>query len=187
GGQIDVSLYDTLLSQLNYLAADYLNGGEEPKRYRGGGHPYLVPAQLFPTKDGFVALFISHDQFWRKFAQAVGRKGWIEDPRVATVQARMENRDQVVSDIQSIFVERETAHWVSLLEAAGVVIAGVQTLASALNSELAASRDMVIEIPVPDGIMRFVGNPLKMAGCSVPEKPAPLLGEHTEAICGKIM
>ena len=32
GGQIDVSLYDTLLSQLNYLAADYLNTGQRPVR-----------------------------------------------------------------------------------------------------------------------------------------------------------
>ena len=187
GGQIDLSLYDTMLSQLNYLAAGYLNGGEEPKRYRGGGHPYLVPAQLFPTKDGFVALFISHDRFWRKFAKAVDRNGWIEDPHFATVQARLENRDRVVAAIETLFMERDTVYWVSLLEAEGVVIAGVQTLASALNSELTVSRKMVIEIPVADGVMRFVGNPLKMAGCLTSEKPAPLLGEHTQAVCEKLM
>jgi CoA:oxalate CoA-transferase len=26
-----------------------------------GGHPYIVPAQIFPTRDGHMALFISRD------------------------------------------------------------------------------------------------------------------------------
>ena len=30
GGQVDVSLFDVMLSQLNYKAAEYLNGGEIP-------------------------------------------------------------------------------------------------------------------------------------------------------------
>jgi crotonobetainyl-CoA:carnitine CoA-transferase CaiB-like acyl-CoA transferase len=182
GGQIDLSLYDTLLSQLNYLAADYLNGGEDPKRHRGGGHPYLVPAQLFPTKAGHVALFISHDRFWKKFAVAVDCPQWIEESRFATVQARFENREAVVSAIETLFAEQPAAYWVKLLDAAGVVIAGVQTLGQSLDGELTASQEMLIEIPTPEGLMRFIGNPLKMEGCTFPKNRAPLLGEQTEEI-----
>ncbi len=32
GGQVDVSLFDVMLSQLNYKAAAYLNGGDDPRR-----------------------------------------------------------------------------------------------------------------------------------------------------------
>lgn len=184
GGQIDLSLYDTLLSQLNYVAADYLNGGDDPKRNRGGGHPYLVPAQLFPTKDGHVALFISHDRFWQIFATTVGREEWLQDERFSTVKARSENRELVVTAIESLFIEQTAEHWVSLLDPAGVVIAGVQTLGKSLDSELTASQNMVVEIPFPEGVMRFIGNPLKMSDSRSPNKPSPLLGEHTEQICG---
>lgn len=187
GGQIDLSLYDTLLSQLNYVAADYLNGGDDPKRNKGGGHPYLVPAQLFPCNDGYVALFISHDVFWMKFATAVGRTDWLEDERFTTVQARFDNRDIVVSAIEELFAEQSAEHWVSLLDPAGVVIAGVQTLGQSLDSELTRQQDMVLDVAYPEGVMRFIGNPLKMSGSKTPRLRSPLLGEQTEEICGGLV
>ena len=52
GGQVDVSLRDVMLSQLNYRASAYLNDGAEPQRHPFGAHSYYVPAQLFPTADG---------------------------------------------------------------------------------------------------------------------------------------
>jgi len=36
GGQVDVSLFDVMLSQLNYKAATYLNGGGPPRRQAMG-------------------------------------------------------------------------------------------------------------------------------------------------------
>ena len=68
GGQVDVSLRDVMLSQLNYRASAYLNDGAAPQRYPYGAHSYYVPAQLFPTADGYLALFITHDAFWKSFA-----------------------------------------------------------------------------------------------------------------------
>ena len=56
GGQVDVSLSDVMLSQLNYRASAYLNDGTEPKRHPFGAHSYYVPAQLFSTADGYLAL-----------------------------------------------------------------------------------------------------------------------------------
>ena len=47
GGQIDVSMYDVMLSQLNYLAGACLNAGEPARRHANSAHPYIVPAQLF--------------------------------------------------------------------------------------------------------------------------------------------
>jgi len=49
GGQVDVSLRDVMLSQLNYKASAYLNDGVHPRRHPFGAHSFYVPAQLFPT------------------------------------------------------------------------------------------------------------------------------------------
>lgn len=54
-GQVGVSLRDVMLSQLNYRASAYLNGGATPQRYPFGAHSYYVPAQLFTTADGYLA------------------------------------------------------------------------------------------------------------------------------------
>ena len=87
GGQIDVSLRDVMLSQLNYRASAYLNDGIEPRRYPNGAHSYYVPAQLFATAEGYLALFITHDGFWRLFCRR-GRHHRLRDDGRARGQPR---------------------------------------------------------------------------------------------------
>ncbi|MEG1736081.1 MAG: CoA transferase, partial [Comamonas sp.] len=67
GGQVDVAMYDVMLSQLNYLAGAALNAGETIERLADSSHPYVVPAQIFATADGWLTLFITHDKFWEIF------------------------------------------------------------------------------------------------------------------------
>jgi len=79
GGQVEVSLRDVMLSQLNYRASSYLNDGLEPRRYPHGAHSYYVPAQLFATADGYLALFITHDGSGRRSPRrpvSTGSRGW---------------------------------------------------------------------------------------------------------------
>ena len=64
----------------------------------------------------------------------------------------------------------------------GIVISGVETLAKALDGDLAASRNMVAVIPTPDGPLRVVGNPIKLSGHKPHYTPPPLLGEHTDEV-----
>ena len=177
GGQVDVSLYDTMLSQLNYLASAYLNAGEKPQRYPNGGHPYIVPAQIFRTRDGHLALFITHDGFWADFAREVGRSDWIEDPRFATMAARTANRQTVIDNIQHVLEAQPTATWIERLAPLGLVVAGVQSMDIALESDLTRSRDMVVTVPTEHGEIRLVGNPIKIQGQTQTYGPPPLLGE----------
>ena len=182
GGQVDVSLYDTILSQMNYLAGAYLNVGERPRRFRHGSHPYMVPAQIFATKDGYLALFISHDRFWQRFATEVERPEWLSDPRFATMKDRAINRDLVIAEVERLIKADSTANWVARLSQLGIVVAGVETLEQALESDLSRARDMVAAIDTPDGTFRMVGNPIKFSEYSTTYKAPPLLGEHNDEI-----
>jgi crotonobetainyl-CoA:carnitine CoA-transferase CaiB-like acyl-CoA transferase len=184
GGQVDVSLFDSVLAQLNYLASAYLNHGIEAQRVASSGHPHMVPAQVFATRDGFAVLFISSDKFWRTFCNVVGKPEWADDPKYATMVARSENRDEVIAMTAKLMKIRGTAEWVDVLGREGLVISGVETLAQALDGELAASRDMIAVISTPDGPLRVVGNPIKLSGHEQTYTAPPLLGEHTEEIIG---
>lgn len=178
GGQIDVSLHDTMLSQMNYLAAAYLNAGERPVRQAAGAHPYIVPAQIFATRDGHLALFISHDTFWRKFCHAVDRDDWASDPRYATMAARAHHREQVVGAVAQLLLHRPTSDWVELLTPEGIVVAGVVSLDAALDGPLVAHRQMIASVSTPDGVMRLVANPMRFDGEDAASYAAPpLLGE----------
>ena len=183
GGQIDVSLHDVMLSQLNYLAAAYLNAGEKPVRQPGGAHPYIIPAQIFDTSDGHLALFITHDDFWRRFAETVGRPEWIGDPAFATMAARTQNRELVVREIAGLLSAGTTEEWVEKLGPKGIVVAGVQSMDASLDGVLAAERAMVATVSTPDGPLRLVANPIRYDGHDPADyREPPLLGEGNSSL-----
>jgi crotonobetainyl-CoA:carnitine CoA-transferase CaiB-like acyl-CoA transferase len=185
GGQVDVAMYDVMLSQLNYLAGAALNAGEVVERLANSSHPYMVPAQLFPTADGWLTLFITHEKFWQKFCNEIGRPEWITDPAFATMAARRSNRVQVLAAIGEILQAAPAAEWVRRLAPLGVVAAEVGTMAQALSSDLTRSRDMIV--PLGDGTasLRAVGSPLKFDGYAPTYGLPPLLGEHDAEVLGK--
>jgi CoA:oxalate CoA-transferase len=176
GGQVDVALYDVMLSQLNYVAAAYLTGGELPQRIPSGGHAYFAPAQIFATQDGYLALFVTHDRFWRALCEATEHPEWIIDPDLATMKARSQNRDKVVNIVAEMLLRRTTDDWLERLTNKGLVVAGVCSLTDALESERA--RSMVVSVETPQGVLRMTGNPIKISGARMNYSPPPLLGEH---------
>src|SRR5207237_7086824 len=93
GGQVDVPLFAFMLSHLNYRPAAYLNGADAPPRQPLGAHTFYVPAQLFETSDGYLALFVTTDEFWRRLCAGIDRADWSKDPRFATIHARFANRE----------------------------------------------------------------------------------------------
>jgi len=178
GGQVDVSMYDVMLSQLNYLAGAWLNAGERAQRYARSAHPYVVPAQIFETADGWLTVFISHDEFWRRFCTEAGRPQWVTDPRLATMTARRENREAVIAALEPLFRGDTTVSWVARLAPLGVVVAPIETLEQALASDLVRERGMVTQIETDAGPMRTVGDPVKISGVPQRYSRPPLLGEH---------
>lgn len=167
GGQVDVSLQDVMLSQLNYRAAAYLNDGIEPQRHPNGAHSYYVPAQLFPTADGYLALFITHDGFWAAFAAEAGIEGF------PTMAERAERRDEVLALVSAALATDTAANWQQRLRPLGIPVAAVRTLPEALTA--------TPEALITAGEFRLVGSPIRIAGFQPEYRPAPRLDEHADA------
>ena len=159
-------MHDVMLSQLNYVASAWLNSGVRAERQPRSSHPFIVPAQVFETRRGWLVVFISHDQFWQRFCTEIGRKDWIEDARFATMAARQINRVAAIEAIGKELARDDAEHWVERLVPLGVVAAAVATLEDALASELVANRHMIVEIETPGGTLRSVGNPIKVSGAT---------------------
>lgn len=184
GGQVDIALFDTMLAQLNYLASSWLNHEIAPARTDDSAHPHLVPAQVFPTADGHLMLFISTDKFWRRFCEAVDWMDRAHDPLFATIAARKANRAVIADAIARMTRTRPTAYWVELFSRAGLVVSGVETLEEALEGPIVRDRAMIAVIPTPDGPLRLVGSPIRFSGQPTGYRPPPRLGEHTGEILG---
>jgi crotonobetainyl-CoA:carnitine CoA-transferase CaiB-like acyl-CoA transferase len=185
GGQVDVAMYDVMLSQLNYLAGAWLNAGEPPERFANSSHPYIVPAQIFPTADGWLTLFITHDQFWQKFCRELGKPEWITDPIFATMAGRRQNRERVLDEIARVLATESARTWLNRLEPLGVVVAEIGTLEAALGSELTADRELVVQLGDGSLGLRAVGSPIKFSDSSPEYGAPPLLDEHREQILRK--
>ena len=67
--------------------------------------------------------------------------------------------------------------------------APVNNLDGAFAEPPVAEREMIVEYDHPDvGKVRLPGNPIKMSGMSgTISKPAPRLGEHTDAVLGQLL
>ncbi|MBM3357508.1 MAG: CoA transferase [Betaproteobacteria bacterium] len=183
GGQVDVAMHDVMLSQLNYVAAAWLNAGERPQRYARSAHPFIVPAQVFPAREGWLMLFITHDEFWRSFCEEAGRPDWVSDARYATIEGRRENRVLVIESLTRLLATDTAARWAERLAPRGIVAAAVDTLDNALAGDLAREREMVVALD--GGGLKAAGNPIKISGFEPGYRAPPGLGEHNERILGK--
>jgi CoA:oxalate CoA-transferase len=184
GGQVDVSLLDVMLSQLNYKAAAYLNGGEAPGRSRLGAHTFYVPAQLFETGSGYLALFVTRDDHWRRLCKEIGRPEWCDDPRFATMRARYESREELLSALAAVLRGGTAAEWEARLGPLGVAVGEVKELPDALDDDLVGSRGMIVSVETDDGPLQMIGNPIHCDDDRPDYRPPPRLHEHTEEIVG---
>lgn len=164
GGQVEVSLRDVMLSQLNYRVSAYLNDGTEPRRLPFGAHSYYVPAQLFPTADGYLALFVTHDGFWKSFAGEVGIDGF------PTMAERAARREEVLAAVTQALAADTALAWENRLRPLGVPAAAVRTLPEALTT----AADLIVTA----GDFQLVGSPVRVAGYEPAYGPPPRLGEH---------
>ena len=182
GRDIDISLLDTAVSMLSYLAAWSLNQDWQPRRVADSGHQALVPAQNFPTRDGHIVIFCNKPKFWEALVDALELPEVGRDPRFATFTARLTHKAALLPLLSARFRERTTAEWLARL-GGRVPCAPVNTMAEALDDAQVRARDMIIEVDHPErGRLREVASPVKTEGAVAAPAPAPRLGQHTDEV-----
>ena len=187
GRDIDISLLDTAVSMLSYLAAWSLNQDWQPRRVAESGHQVLVPAQNFATRDGFIVIFCNKPKFWDALVAALELHDAGRDPRFATFADRLANKHALVPMLSARFKERSTAEWLARLRGR-VPCAPVNTMAEALADEQVQAREMIIEVKHPErGTLREVASPVKTPGAITTPAPAPKLGQHTDDIVRELL
>ncbi|KAA9149013.1 CoA transferase [Amycolatopsis acidicola] len=188
GMDCDVSLYDTAIGMLTYLATWHLNRGFEPRRTHHSAHPSLVPFQAFPTADSWIVIGCAKQKFWERFVVAMGSPAWAGEGRFATPAARYENSAECVKLIETELARRPTAEWIPLLEDGGVPCAPINTVPQALTEEHTLERGMIVRTEHPRfGTVHQVASPVRAGEPRTEHTRAPFLGEHTESILADLL
>ena len=185
GKRIDVSLLDVQIALQGHLGQFYLVSGEVPKPI-GSSHPSNIPSGAYQASDGrWLQIHCPTQGFHEKLmdlmaAKVEGMQELPSDPRFATQNDRIGNRealDQVLSDA---FRSRSREEWLELFVEWDIPGGPVNNIAEALADPQVQMRNMVVEIDHPvAGRYKTAGNPIKM-GDEETFQPPPTLGQHNE-------
>ena len=187
GSDVDLSLFETGLAMLNYVASWHLTEGYLPQRLAGSAHPSLVPSQVFATADGHLFVMCNKEVFWHALCEAIGRTELLSDPRFKSAAERLENRDTLVPLLAEIFAERKSAVWLDLLRG-HVPVAVPNELPTALAGEFVNERGSIIEYEHPRfGTLRQVGTPFRYKYDEPIYEAASGLGEDTEDVLSSLL
>jgi crotonobetainyl-CoA:carnitine CoA-transferase CaiB-like acyl-CoA transferase len=121
---------------------------------------------------------------WEKLARALAREAWLRDERFAAAAARVRNREALSAEIEAALASGDVAHWVDMLNAAGVPAGPVLGLAEVFADPQVAAREMHVTLPHPElGTVHHTGLPVKLSHTpgAIVRRP-PLHGEHTREI-----
>jgi crotonobetainyl-CoA:carnitine CoA-transferase CaiB-like acyl-CoA transferase len=173
GCDVDASLFDVALHQLNYMGTWYLNGGKAHSRQPRSAHYSLTPVQTYRTADGWIFVMCMKDSFWASLCDALSRPELKQDSRFSTMAARLENRGALSAALDRVFAEKPTADWLKLLWGR-VPVGPVNDMRTALESPFVAASGMVQSIDHP-----------KKRGLRVFTLPVRIDGERPQAVAAE--
>ncbi|HVF65981.1 MAG TPA: CoA transferase [Casimicrobiaceae bacterium] len=187
GEEVATSLTDSMVSTLSFLASHYFATGEEPRR-TGNDHALVAPYGLFEAADGQVAIAPSNDQVYFKLLDALGLSRLRTHPDFTTNRDRFERRAAINALVEERTRERPIAHWLDVLNAAGVPCGRVMSLKEVFDDPQIRHQRMRVTIDDPRyGPLDVLGFPIKFSDdpCRMHRLP-PDLGEDTDAILAEL-
>lgn len=186
GRDIDTSLFEVALHNVNYLGTWYLNDGVTTTRLPRSAHPSLTPSQLYRTRDGWILIMCNKEKFWPILADIVGRPEWASDPRYVDFKARLANRDALTVDLDAALSTTTTAEWMDRF-AGKVPAAPVYDVAEAMDSDYVRDQGLIVESDHPvRGRIKTLACPIRVPGETLPTRAAPAMGAHTLEILNSL-
>jgi len=148
---------------------------------------YATQAMFAPyrCRDGrYLMLVVVQDEQWRGLCRALGRADLAEDPAYAGSLDRARASASLAAILEKAFAARDRDEWVRVLAGHDVPSAPVLEREEVFAYPQLAANAMLVETTHPlAGRAMMVASPVRLHGAGPSAtSPAPLLGEHTEAI-----
>jgi crotonobetainyl-CoA:carnitine CoA-transferase CaiB-like acyl-CoA transferase len=184
GQVIDLSLLESMFSVLGPEAAIYRQTGVVKER-AGSGSSTSAPRNVYRCRDGqFVALSGSTQAMARRIFEVIGRADMIEDARFCSNSARVKHRALVDEAVGAWFAARSREEALGAMRQAGVTVGPVYTIADAVADPHFRDRKIIVDVEDAElGAVPMHNIVPRLSQTSgVWRRPAPRLGEHTDAV-----
>lgn len=173
GETIDCALMDSMIGMLAYECA-------------AAQFPVRRPRPIFrPTRalDGFVILAPISPANFADLARAIGRPEWLTDRRFISSEARAENWDALMRELDGWAADRTAAECEAIMERGGVPCSRYYTVGEAMALPYANERELLATTKDGAGEVKVPNAPFHMRDARIGAREfVAALGEHNEQV-----
>jgi CoA:oxalate CoA-transferase len=182
GCHVDVSMFESQIALLEGAIPEAFCSGVSPGPL-GARHPGTAPFDAFAAADGHVVIAAGSDHLFRALATVLERADMASDARFASRRLRVENQAVLKSIIESVLAQAGVAHWLILLEQAGVPAGPLNDVQAMMADPQVTSRGILPEIQDAGG-QRSPVTPILLSNHAYPAAlpPVPGLDAHRAQI-----
>jgi crotonobetainyl-CoA:carnitine CoA-transferase CaiB-like acyl-CoA transferase len=184
GQLVECSLLETAIGFSSWTSAGWLADRKEPTR-QGSRHRQNAPYQRMATQDGYMMVGAGNQAIWERCAKALGHPEWIADPRWGSSAMRVKNREPLEQAMEAVLTTAPTAHWVQVLDEAGVPCGPVNNYEQLFGDPQVQHRELVVHAPDEElGNVPHIRTPIRMPSGVTVRRTAPKLGQHNDEVLG---
>ena len=189
GQKVDVALVDSVVASLEIITQIYLADGRVPERI-GNRYESCYPYDSFAARDGSVVIAAANDKLWRLVCQTIGQPALADDERFDTNAKRVERHAEIKPLIEAWSRRLDVDRIVEAMLGAGVPASPINTIDRLVTDpHIAGAREMFVDVDHPvAGKTRLTGSHIKLGATPARiSAPAPLLGQHNEAVYAGVL
>lgn len=189
--RVEVTMQDSIYASLSSnLGLAWQMGGEPEFARTANRHGGLAecPYNVYPTKDGHIAMICARDEHWGWLTELMGKPELAKDPRYYTLKERVARMDEVDDMVGAWSSQLPTSEVFEKLMGARIACAPVRTLAEVMEDENMFARGALMHVDHPKyGRIVVQQSPLRMEGAPlrIPE-PSEELGQSTADILSEL-
>jgi len=169
-----------------------MDGDKNVPDRTGNRHPALAmaPYNTYRCRDGYVAIFTSADRHWTSMCEMLGREDLLTNPEFMTTPGRAKNMATIDDMVGAWTLPKTKEEVLAALTEARVPCAPVKTAREVAYDPHLEARGFWVDVEHPRrGKTRVPISPIRLhtGGKSEIKRPAPTLGQHTDAVLGELL
>jgi crotonobetainyl-CoA:carnitine CoA-transferase CaiB-like acyl-CoA transferase len=183
GQWVQTSLLQAQIAILDFQATRWLMDGRVP-RQAGNDHPTAIPTGVFATRDGQINIAAVGQEMFASLARVMDAARWTSDPRFSDPASRSKNRAELNAEIAAITRTKPSAHWISVLNDAGVPCGPINTIDQVFADPQVRHLGIAQAVEHPElGTINLVGQPFTLSRTdSAIASATPEAGQHNDEI-----
>jgi crotonobetainyl-CoA:carnitine CoA-transferase CaiB-like acyl-CoA transferase len=189
GQKVDVALVDSVVSAMETIIQIYLVEDRIPRR-TGNRYEFIYPYDTFKAKDGWVVIAVGNNKLWEVFCQAIDRSELLDDPAYRDNYDRVKSHEQIRQIVEAWSQNKPVREIVDFMLSKKIPCGPIYSVKDVVEDQhIAGDRRMIREVEHPiAGPVKVIGSPVNMSATPAEvESPAPLLGQHSEAILKDVL